>query len=314
MAINLRLQQFGALFSEGIESDGYISRADQRRRREALLSETLPQQAARLVAVAGHALRPDKFRDLPATLDCILREGMIKPAGLPDPARALASPDGLCGLVAELSPEILIEAMSRGLYVRPLLGALAWWSPSRRYVTTPGQAKIPTGVRSHLRKSDLQVTFDRDFEQVVATCAARARDCFDPSALPPRLMKLFAAVHDAGFAHSFEVRDHGRLVAGGFGFGVGSVFTTEQTFGHSPDEVDFGLTVLNRHLTRWGFAMNDAKTDASVERFGARSLTRAEFLDKVSVSLGGGKTGRWSVDRSLCNPPVPASGDARGSN
>ncbi len=310
MAIDLRLRQFGSLFSEGIEADRFVTRADIRRRRKSMLSETLAQQATRLAAVAGHALRPDKFRDLPATVDCILRESMIKPAGLPDPSRALSSPDGLCGLVAELSPEILVEAMSRGLYVRPLMAALAWWSPSLRHVIIPGQAKIPTGVRGHLRKGDLQVTFDRDFDQVLADCTAAARQRFDGSALPPRLMKLFAKMHDAGFAHSFEVRDRGRLVAGGFGFGIGGIFTTEQMFGDSPDAVDLGLTLLNRHLTRWGFAMHDVKTDASFERFGARALPRQEFLQKASVCLGGGKTGRWSVDRALCGPPMPGQSES----
>ncbi len=304
------MRQFGSLFSEGIEADGFVSRADMRRRREAMLSESLSEQLRRMASVAAHALQPRKLPDLPATVDCILREGMIKPAGLPDPERALSHPDGLCGLVAELSPEILVEAMARGLYVRPLLGALAWWSPSQRVVVTPGQAKIPPGVRSHLRKADLTVEFDRDFDDIVARCARAARERFDGSALPPKLMKLFAAMHDAGFAHSFEVRERGRLIAGGFGIGVGGLYTSEQTFGDSRDALDFGLTVLNRHLTRWGYGLHDARNDRNVERFGGKVLERPDFLRWLKAHMGGGRTGRWSVESTLCGPPMPGLDEA----
>ena len=310
MGIDLRLNHFGSLFSEGIEHDAVTSRAELRRRRNDLLGETVPQRAARAAAVALHALRPDKLRDLAATVDCVLREGFIKTAGMPDPSRALTHPDGLCGLVADLSPETLIEAYSAGLHPRPLLGQTAWWSPSYRVIVTPGQAKIPQGVRGHLRKGDLSVTLDRDFDQVLAACAAEARQRFDGSALSPALMKAYAALHDAGFAHSFEVRERGELVAGGFGVGVGSVFVTEQTFGEARTSIDVGLVVLTRHLTRWDYAMHDGKTNLWFERFGGRVLARDAYLAKLSVNLGGGRTGRWSVDRALCGPPMPGLAEA----
>ena len=309
MAIDLRLNQIGSLFSEGVKTDSVLTRADLRRRRQTLLGETFGERMTRLASVAVHAIRPGKARDLAATIDCILREGFIKPAGLPDPSRALSTPDGLCGKIGDLSPETLIEAYSAGLYPRPMLGPLAWWSPSYRVLVTPGQAKIPQGVRSHLRKADLLVSFDRAFDEVLAACSADARKKFDGSVRPPALTNAYAELHDAGFAHSFEVRDRGRLVAGGFGVGVGSTFVTEATFGDQRDAIDLGLAVLNRHLTRWGFAMHDGKTDLWFERFGGRALPRSAYLDRLSLSLGGGKTGRWNVDRALCGPALPGLAD-----
>ena len=312
MAIDLRLNQFGSLFSEGIEADA-LTRADLRRRRNALFAESLRQRAARIAGVAMHALQPGKFRDLTATVDVTLREGFIKPAGLPDPSRALTHPDGLCGVIGDLSPEALIDAYSAGLHPRPLLGVLAWWSPSYRMVVAPGQAKIPGGVRGHLRKGDLQVSFDKDFDEVLARCAATARERYDGSAHPPALMKAYGALHDAGLAHSFEVRERGRLIAGGFGVGAGSVFVTEQTFGSTRDAVDLGLVVLNRHLTCWGFVLHDGKTDLHFADFNARSMPRAAYLDKLPSLMGGGKVGRWSVDRTLCEPGLPAPAEAQAA-
>jgi leucyl/phenylalanyl-tRNA--protein transferase len=303
MAIDIRMAQIGRLFSEGVEDEPPCSRADLRRRREALLSETIPARLGRRAGVAAQCLRPSNWPDLAVAADCLLREKLIKPQGLPDPARALSRPDGLCGLAVEVSAEHLAEAYSAGLAPREMFGMCAWWSPSYRMIVTPEYAKVPQSARAHMHRGDLAIVLDRDFDEVIAACSSAARARFDGSAPTGRLMKAFAALHEAGLAHCFAVRAGGELVAGGYGVGAGSVFVSEATFGRR-DTLDTGLAILNRHLAGWGYTMHDGKTDLSFEQFGGRATPRPHYLEHLATHLRGGRNGRWSVDRALVGPAL----------
>ena len=78
------------------------------------------------------------------------------------------------------------------------------------------------------REPDWAVTFDRDVDFVLAQ-SGRPPD--HSAIMPARLLGGFAELFDAGFAHSFEVRDAaGQTVGGGFGVAVGGVFVLEGAF------------------------------------------------------------------------------------
>ena len=137
------------------------------------------------------------------------------------------------------------------------------------------------------------VTFDRDFDAVVAACAKAEETFWRPCWMSPKVKHAYSALHDAGFAHCFEVRDtDGKLVAGGFGVAVGRVFVCESTFGKVRHWRDLGLTVLNRHLALWGFAMHDAKTQV-IDGFGFAPIARETYQARLLTLLGGGRLGRW---------------------
>ena len=73
-------------------------------------------------------------------------------------------------------------------------------------------------------------------------------------------MRLYAALHDQGHAHSFEVWSaDGALVGGGYGIAVGRVFFTELQFSRESNTSKMGFATLNHHLAKWGFLVNDGK-------------------------------------------------------
>ena len=111
-----------------------------------------------------------------------------------------------------------------------------------------------------MRQGRYTVTFDHDFEQVIAACAARREGRWHLTWITPRIMHVYAEAFDAGHAHSFEVWNKaGELVAGGYGLGVGSAFTSESQFFREPNTSKIGMTVLNWHLAHWGYRFNDGK-------------------------------------------------------
>ena len=112
-----------------------------------------------------------------------------------------------------------------------------------------------------MRKTDYRVTFDKAFDEVIKACAGRVRGARSASPGSRRqIMRLYAELHDLGYAHSFEVWSaDGRLVGGGYGIAIGRVFYTESQFSRESNTSKMGFASLNYHLAKWGYVVNDGK-------------------------------------------------------
>jgi leucyl/phenylalanyl-tRNA--protein transferase len=299
MTIDIRVKQAGTLFSAGIEATPLPSLRQARASRADRFRES---PAALLARHALGALGYFQDNGLAAALGMV--RAALTPAkttALPDARRT--GEDGFCGQAAEISPERLLEAAGHGLQPRGDLGPANWWSPVTRDVLWLEDFRTPKRVRGHLRRRSLSVTFDRNFDLVIATCRS---DPERPATwLSPRLMHAYAALHDLGCAHSFEVRDElGSLVAGGFGVAVGRSFVLCATFGSAQHFSDLGLTVLARHLTAWNFTMLEGLEGPRPD-LGFTSMDRDRYLECLAAESAGGRAGRWQVDRALCQPGLP---------
>jgi leucyl/phenylalanyl-tRNA--protein transferase len=232
----------------------------------------------------------------------LLRGAVTHPTGLPDPRGALANPDGLCGIADDLSVETLVEAYARGLYPLSHSGPVKWWAPWTRCVAIPGEIPVGKATRRHARQGRFKFTFDRDFEAVIAACAAPRAGRLPLTWITPKIMWAYAGLHDAGFAHSYEVSDEqGTLVAGGYGVASGRVFVGESMFTRSSGAGAFGLAVLHRHLKHWGFELHDAKLPSPhLRSLGFRQMPREEYARYLSRPLAASRPGHWRTMPTLC--------------
>jgi leucyl/phenylalanyl-tRNA--protein transferase len=115
-------------------------------------------------------------------------------------------------------------------------------------------------------------------------------------------MRAYAALFDAGHAHSFEVwNEKGELAGGGYGVSVGGAFSTESQFSHEPNTSKIGFAVLNWHLARWDYAFNDGKLmTPTCQDMGFREIPRAEFLTRLEqAGRRQGKSGRWQTEADV---------------
>lgn len=219
-------------------------------------------------------------------------------AGLPDPNKTGADKE-LAGFVHDLSVPTLLGAYERGLYTSDHYGPLTWSSPAERCVLFFDEIHISKRLRRLMRQGKYTVTFDRAFEQVITACAGRREGRWHMTWITPRIMKAYAALLDAGHVHSFEVWNaDGKLVGGGYGVSLGRVFFTESQFSHEDNTSKLGFTVLNWHLQKWGYVLNDGKKPTpTILDMGFRSIPRAEFLQHLADDgHSGGKSGRWQVE------------------
>jgi leucyl/phenylalanyl-tRNA--protein transferase len=115
-------------------------------------------------------------------------------------------------------------------------------------------------------------------------------------------MHAYAALHDAGYAHSFEVTDRaGELAGGGYGVAVGGAFVIESQFSRESGASKIGFAVLAWHLARWGFVLMDNKEPTrNVLEMGFCTIPRSDYLALLGTAQQvPGKVGSWQVETGL---------------
>ena len=253
-----------------------------------------PYSVRQTVAGAAYLMVPRRLPGLLPLAAVTLRDlPYIGAALVPDPKRALARPDGLCGLAGRIGIEELLEGYRRGMFVMSHAGPLKWWAPQHRMVLFFDRARIEKTTRKLLRAGRFKITFDCAFAEVMNACAAPRPGGMPLTWITPRIRSLFQDAHDDGYAHSVEVWDGDTLVAGAYGLAVGRVFFTESQFHTIRDASKVGFGVLNRHLQAWGFAFNDGKHPTRyLADCGMMPVMRTEFS---------------ALTERYCRLPEPAS-------
>lgn len=271
-------------------------------RRAALFRERSSERLQRWVFGTAWALMPKRISGFPGLAKLYFGELTTGNYAIPDPNAALDQPPGLAGFVRELSLPTLIAAYRRGLYPWAHIAPLKWWSPPQRSVLFFNNSHISNNLRRQMRQNRYTVTFDRDFESVIAACAGHRRRHWHLTWITPRIMRAYADAFDAGHVHSFEVWNQaGELVAGGYGLGSGASFSSESQFTREANASKIGMTVLNWHLAKWGYRFNDGKLIGPLwQSLGFREIPRHEFLAHLAEALQiPAKDGRWQVETDL---------------
>ncbi len=269
-------------------------------RRAALFRESPRDIAERIALGLVWSAVPKRIERLPGLARVWLRDTFGGGVALPDPRAA--GKGGIAGIARDLSVETLLGAYSRTLYPWGHVGPFKWLSTDERCVLFFDELHIAKRLRRQMRQNEYRVTFDQDFEGVMAACAERRPGRWHLTWLRPKLMHAFADLYDAGHAHSFEVwNKDGALVGGGYGVAVNGVFFTESQFSRESNTSKMGFTLFNWHLKKWGFLLNDGKDPTpTINEMNFRMISRAELqaiLDRGTMEIC--RPGRWSCETDL---------------
>src|SRR5690606_9132878 len=193
----------------------------------------------------------------------------------PPAAQALPTPIGLLAVGGDLSVERLLIAYRQGIFPwyeegQPLL----WWSPDPRTVLAPGNIHASRSMRRFLRRSELRVSFDQAFAEVIAACAA-PREYTDATWITPDMQRAYITWHRFGHAHSLEVLEGDRLVDGLYGVALGRLFLGESTFSRRSNASKTALLALGAVLQHLGSELIDGQTPTGgLSSMGAREVPR----------------------------------------
>jgi leucyl/phenylalanyl-tRNA--protein transferase len=195
---------------------------------------------------------------------------------LPDPTTA--DEHGVVGIGADLEPETLVDAYSRGIFPWPHEDMpLPWFSPDPRGVLFLDRVRIPRSLRQRLRRCGWTTTVDAAFARVMHACAEQPRG--EGTWITDVMQRGYGRLHALGWAHSLEVWEGHDLVGGLYGVQVGGVFTGESMFHRSADASKIALVDLVARFEEAGGAFIDVQIVTPHLAFlGAEEVPRARYL------------------------------------
>lgn len=220
------------------------------------------------------------------------------PADFPEPGRALREPNGLLAVGGCLHADWLLTAYVKGIfpwyeYGQPIL----WWSPDPRAVLFPEELHVSRRLTRTLRRTPLRMTVDAAFEEVVTACA-QPRRYTSETWITPQMHDAYVALHELGWAHSFEAWLDDELVGGMYGVAIGAVFFGESMFSRRTDASKIAFVRSVDYLRQRGTRLIDCQVwSHHLKTFGARMLPRDRFLQLLQAHCTpAGDPGSWHTD------------------
>jgi leucyl/phenylalanyl-tRNA--protein transferase len=211
----------------------------------------------------------------------------------PPVEKALRDPNGLLAAGGELSVRRLLEAYRHGIFPwysggEPPL----WWSPDPRMVLFCDELNVPRSLAKNLRNKGYELRIDSAFPQVLRGCSSR-----EQTWLGKEMQGAYLALHEAGYAHSFETWREGDLVGGLYGVAIGRMFYGESMFSRATDASKVALVRLVAFLKARGFPLIDCQVDTPLlASLGAREIPRRTFLRRVATLVNYAEPPRkWSL-------------------
>lgn len=203
------------------------------------------------------------------------------------PPVSRASSEGIVAIGGDLSEQRLLLAYQSGIFPWFSEGEpIIWWSPDPRFVLYPSQIKVSKSMQQLFRKQVFEVTFDKDFEQVILNCKEIKREGQRGTWITDEMVEAYCRLHRKGFAHSVEVWQEHTLVGGLYGLSLGNCFFGESMFTKVSNASKYGFITLTKRLEQKGFSFIDCQVHTEhLESLGATFISRKNFLHQLQEAL-----------------------------
>ena len=201
----------------------------------------------------------------------------------PDVETAANEPNGLLAMGGDLSPAVLLDAYSKGIFPwydrsNPIL----WWSPDPREVVKPNHQHWSKSMRKMSREIDLELSTDKAFGEVIRACA-RQED--KHRWVTDEMIEAYMELHDLGYAHSVEVWNQNQLIGGLYGVSVGTIFCGESMFHRVANASKFAFLSLADTLFSNGFSLIDCQFETEhLRSLGSTSIPRRDYIEYLQAS------------------------------
>jgi len=187
---------------------------------------------------------------------------------------------GVDDVLFEITPQVLLKAYACGIF--PMAEAaddpgIFWVEPELRGILPLDSFHIPKSLKKAIRQTEFTVSIDTDFRATLDACAEVA-DNRKTTWINERIRQLYCDLHEMGHAHSFEVRDNGKLVGGLYGVRLGRAFFGESMFSRRTNASKIALVHLVYHMKKSGFVLLDTQfTTDHLKRFGVIEVPKDEY-------------------------------------
>jgi leucyl/phenylalanyl-tRNA--protein transferase len=177
----------------------------------------------------------------------------------------------------------IIQGYARGYFLMADDNNRLSWYSSRQRALIPlnGKFRYPKSLRRVLNQEVFTVAINKNFEAVCQGCANR-----EITWISTELIDIYYALHQAGWAHSFETWQGDRLAGGILGIVIRGAFIGESMFYNIPDGSKVAMVKLVEHLNKRKFFLFDAQMqNPHLARFGSYIVTDTEYKALLQKAL-----------------------------
>ncbi|WP_298548547.1 leucyl/phenylalanyl-tRNA--protein transferase [uncultured Aquimarina sp.] len=199
------------------------------------------------------------------------------------PNVSAANEDGLLALGGDLSIPRLLNAYHNGIFPwydedQPIL----WFSPDPRMVLFPEDLKISKSMRQLFRKNYFEITFNKNFKQVIDNCASIIRPDQFGTWITSDMQEAYIELHKMGHAISVEVWKDKTIVGGLYGIWLEDkkVFCGESMFSKVSNASKYGFIKLVERLKEKEVKLIDCQVYTDhLASLGAKEISRRAFIE-----------------------------------
>ncbi len=199
------------------------------------------------------------------------------------PPVSAANEDGLLAIGGDLSIPRLLHAYYNGIFPwydddQPIL----WFSPDPRMILFPEDLKISKSMRKLIRNNSFEVTFNKNFDQVISNCATISRPDQLGTWITSDMKDAYTLLHQKGYAISVEVWENSVIVGGLYGIWLEDkkVFCGESMFSKISNASKYGFIKLIEFLQTKGVQLVDCQVHTDhLESLGAKEISRDAFME-----------------------------------
>ena len=159
--------------------------------------------------------------------------------------------------------------------------------PELRGIIPIGGLHMSRSLKKFIKRSDLTVTLDLDFDGVVKACAKPRPTEGGGTWISEPLKQVYRAFADNGHAHSVEVwSEDNRLVGGLFGVCIGGAFFGESMFSAVPNASKLALVYLVSRLSQSGYVLLDTQyLTPHLKSMGGIEIPQSEYLKLLAPAI-----------------------------
>ena len=187
-----------------------------------------------------------------------------------------------------VTADLLLRAYEAGIF--PMAESaddpgLYWIEPKERGIIPLNAFHLPKSLAKTIRSGRFTIAINRDFDAVIAGCAAEAPDRRQ-TWINQRIRTLYGELYDRGFVHTIEVYRGAALAGGLYGVSLGGAFFGESMFHKERDASKVALAYLIARLKIGGYALLDTQfVTPHLAQFGAVAVRRTRYRQMLIRAL-----------------------------
>ena len=186
-------------------------------------------------------------------------------------------------IISNINVAAIIEGYSQGYFLMSDDdGKLDWYSSRQRtLIPLDDRFRYPKSLQRVLNQKRFSVAIDRDFKSVCEGCADR-----DSTWISEDLLQIYFALHQAGYAHSFETWQGDKLAGGILGIAINGAFIGESMFYCITEGSKVAMVKLVEHLRCKQYVFFDAQLqNPHLERFGSYIISSKRYRELLDQAM-----------------------------